>query len=105
MAVINFVSFKVYLLLILGGNRNTILRPAHSRPAWASQGYLGHGHEPVEGVGGVHPEGGQLHHLLLFHHREGQPSGENGAGSDELGILRDIALKYFCFFSKAGGKW
>ena len=54
---------------------------------------LGHGHEPVEGVGGVHPEGGELHHLLLFDHREGQPPGENGAGGDQLGVLRHVALK------------
>ena len=54
-------------------------------------------------MGGVHPEGGELHHLLLFHHREGQPPGENGAGSDELRILRDIALKYFGLFSRQAG--
>ena len=46
-------------------------------------------------MGGVHPEGGELHHLLLLEDREGQSPGENGAGSDELGILRDIALQYF----------
>ena len=53
---------------------------------------LGHGHEPVEGVGGVHLERSQPHHLLLLDQRQGEPPRDGGPRGDELRILRDVVL-------------
>ena len=52
-------------------------------------------------MGGGHPEGGELHHLLLWGGQSGvaQAAGDSGSGGGG-GVVRDILLKYGAYINK-----